>query len=228
MSYLIRTVTSMIKRGESGALIKELCNRIYSEDVSMVLRRDLRDRSHRPRAKIPLSLRRLAPEDVPIILKERPRRLPVLMDDIPTCFVAVTDSGELAYMQWLIFETEWQRFKPHFKGHIHAPLRQNECLFEFAYTFEKFRGLGVMSVALVLIAEEAVRLRPWTRYAYNFVRQGNLPSLKGCRNAGFRPYARREEHWRALGLRQSFFRLEPGSLFSFEETAQTQMHAAGD
>jgi hypothetical protein len=96
-------------------------------------------------------------------------------------------------------------------------LKADECIFEFAYTFEKFRGLGVMGAALVMIAEEAVRLQPSLRWAYNYIRVSNDPSLKGCRNAGFRPYMRREERWRAMHLRQKFIPLRPGSPFPFEK-----------
>jgi hypothetical protein len=111
-----------------------------------------------------------------------------LLDNIPGGYVAVTDSGELAFMLWLIFSSDWPRFSHHFKGELSEPLKADECMFEFAYTFEKFRSLGVMGAALVMIAEEAIRLRPSLKWAYNYVRASNAPSLKGCRNAGFRPY----------------------------------------
>ena len=103
------------------------------------------------------------------------------------------------------------------KSPFPEPLKADECMFEFAYTFEKFRGLGVMGAALVMIAEEAVRLQPSLRWAYNYIRVSNNPSLKGCRNAGFRPYMRREERWRAMHLRQKFIPLRQGSPFPFEK-----------
>ncbi len=208
MKNLGRTIFRMIRRGESGVVLKEFRDRLYSNETSMVLRRDLRQHHHAPPPKIPIRLR-------PMEL-DGPRRLPVLMDNIPGGYVAVTEAGELAFMIWLIFSCEWPRFKRHFKGEIAEPLKADECMLEFAYTFEKYRGLGVMSAAMVMIAEEAVKLQPSVKWAYNYIRLGNEASLKGCRNAGFRPYLKREERWRAMRLRQKFVPLRPGSPFPFE------------
>ena len=216
MKYLGRTIFRMIRRGESGVVLKEFRERLYSNEVSMVLRRDLREHHPAPPPKIAITLRPMEFGDFPSIIAERPRRLPVLLDNIPGGYVAVTETGELAFMIWLVFSREWPRFKRHFKGEIAKPLKADECILEFAYTFEKFRALGVMGAAMVMIAEEAVKLQPSVRWAYNYIRLSNEASLKGCRNAGFRPYLQREERWRAMRLRQKFVSLIPGSPFPFE------------
>jgi len=216
MKHLGSTIFRMIRRGESGVVLKEFRDRLWSNETSLILRCDLRQHHHAPPPKIPIRLRPMELGDVPSIVAERPRRLPVLLDDIPGGYVAITEAGELAFIIWLIFSWEWPRFKRHFKGEIAEPLKADECMLEFAYTFEKFRGRGVMSAAMVMIAEEAVKLQPSVRWAYNYIRLGNEASLKGCRNAGFRPYLRREERWRAMRLRQNFVALIPGSPFPFE------------
>jgi len=51
-----------------------------------------------------------------------------------------------------------------------------------------------------MIARQVVKELPSLRWAYNFVRLSNEASLRGCRNAGFRPYLKRKEHWRAMRL----------------------------
>jgi hypothetical protein len=216
MKHLVRTMVMMARHGETTLPIKEVCERIYSNETSLILRRDLGEHHPAPLAKIALTLRALQSQDFPSIIKERPRRLPILLARIPSCYVAVTETGELAFMLWVIFNAEWERFRPYFKGRIYSPLQSDECLFEFAYTFQKFRGKGVMGAALVMIAEQVVAERPGVRWAYNYIRQGNLASLKGCRNAGFRPYMKREEHWRVMHLRQSFVRFKAGTPFPFE------------
>ena len=216
MKYLGRTIFRMIRRGESGVVLKEFRDRLWSNETSLVLRCDLRQHHHAPPPKIAIRLSPMELGDFPSIVAERPRRLPVLLDDIPGGYVAVTEAGELAFMIWLVFSSEWPRFERHFKGEIAEPLKADECMLEFAYTFEKFRGLGVMSAAMVMIAEEAVKLQPSVRWAYNYIRLSNEASLKGCRNAGFRPYLKREERWRAMRLRQKFVPLRPGSPFPFE------------
>lgn len=224
MKNLGRTISKMIRRGEGGVVLKELRDRLYSNETSMVLRRNLHERHPAPPPKIAIRLRPMEPGDFPSIVAERPRRLPVLLDNIPGGYVAVTEAGELAFMIWLVFSNEWPRFKRHFKGEIPEPLKADECMFEFAYTFEKFRGLGVMGAAMVMISDEAVRLRPSVRWAYNYIRLSNEPSLKGCRNAGFRPHMRREERWRAMRLRQKFIPLRPGTRFPFEYVQDRVAH----
>lgn len=219
MKHVVRTLTDMVLRGEGAAILKELSARFYSDEVSIVLRRDLHEHRRVPPARITINLRPLERNDIPTIIKERPRRLPVILDNIPGGYVAVTDTGELTFMIWVIFSDQWSRFKPHFKGDIARALGSDECLFEFAYTFRKFRGMGVMSAAMVMIVEEASRLRPEVRWGYNYIRQSNEPSLRGCRNAGFHPYMKREEHWRALRLKQTFVQLKSDSRFPFESVA---------
>src|SRR6185437_7858292 len=144
-------IMMMVRRGETAALLREVQERIYSNDISMILRCDMWENHPAPQAKIALRLRQLQAKDVPLVIRERPRRLPVLLAKIPTCYAAITETDELAFMLWVVFDSEWERLKPHFKGRIHSPLQSDECLFEFAYTFEKFRGKGVMSAALVMI-----------------------------------------------------------------------------
>ena len=219
MKHAVRTLAEMIVLGEGGAVLRELCARIYSDEVSIVLRRDLLEDHFVPAPRIAIKLRPLEARDIPTIVSERPRRLPVILDNVPGGYVAVTDTGELAFMIWVIFGDQWPIFETHFKGNIPRALEPDECMFEFAYTFKKFRGMGVMSAAMILIVEEARRLRPTARWGYNYIRQSNEPSLRGCRNAGFRPFMKREEHWRAMRLQQSFIQLTSASMFPFERVA---------
>jgi hypothetical protein len=223
MKYLLRTALTMARYGDIVAPIKEICERIYSNETSMILRRDMREQVTVPGARLSLAVRRLEARDYSVILRERPRRLPILRSGIPTCYIVTTNCNEIAFMLWVIVNTDWLRFKPYFKGEIHRRLQPDECLFEFAYTFKKFRGNGVMGAALVMIAQEVVKERPSVRWAYNYVRLSNEASLRGCRNAGFRPYMRRTEHWRAMRFRQEFVSLDAGALFPFEEIPEQQM-----
>ena len=97
-----RTVWLMARHGELIDSIRELVRRVYSVDRQYVLRRDLSVEFETPEARIPFSLRALEEGDIPTIVKERPRRLPVLKANIPTCYVAVTEDDRICYMQWLL------------------------------------------------------------------------------------------------------------------------------
>ncbi len=57
-------------------------------------------------------------------------------------------------------------------------------MLEFSYTFKRFRGLGIMAPAVAWVAEQD----PRARWAVTYVDRSNIPSLRGCRRAGFYPY----------------------------------------
>jgi hypothetical protein len=152
---------------------------------------------------------------------------PLILEKIPTCYVAVTKDGQLVYMNWAVLSTDWKRFSPYFAGSLHRELASDECVFEFAYTFEAFRGLGVMGAALAEIIGQLVKEHPQLKWGYTYVLDDNVASLKGCRNAGFRPYMERKEHWRAMNMRQEFFALNSRSRFSFEASSERTDAAPG-
>jgi len=159
-------VAAMVARGESNVLAQQLITRLYANQRSLILRCDLREPQAEITAKIPLNLRLLHEEDWPSIIEERPRRLPLLLEKVQTCYVASTNDGQLAYMNWVVFKADWGRFRPYFAGRLYKELESEECLFEFAYTFEKFRGLGVMGAALRMIIARIVEERPSVRWGY--------------------------------------------------------------
>jgi GNAT superfamily N-acetyltransferase len=209
-----KTMLLMLLRGDTAEILGELANRLHSDDASYILRRDLaRPLVPSPAAKIPFRIRPMEPGDLPTIVAERPRRLPALRAGIPTCYVATTEDGSICYMQWLIGAAHQDRLRPHFKGEL-AGFESDTVLLEFAYTFERFRGQGIMGAAMAEVAQQGLRLG--ARWALTYVKHDNVPSLKGCANAGFRPYMLRTESWRAFRLRQSFRVLAEGALYPFE------------
>jgi GNAT superfamily N-acetyltransferase len=113
-------------------------------------------------------------------------------------YVAWSD-GVPVYAQWLLTPAGQQRIPSYLPGRF-PPLRENEMLLEGAYTFEQFRGLGVMAVGmgqLVRIAKESGAAALIT-----YVDFDNVPSLRGCANVGFVPDIERVSIRRA-GLRRT-------------------------
>jgi RimJ/RimL family protein N-acetyltransferase len=210
----------MVGRGEAVVMVKQLATRLYADQSSMILRCDLENPPPAPRARISFLVRKLEPKDVPSIVKERPRRLPLILEKIPTCYVAVTNDDRLVYMNWVVLSSEWKQFRTYFAGDLYKELESNECMFEFAYTFEAFRGLGVMGAALAEIVAQLIKEHPELQCGYTYVLDDNIASLKGCRNAGFRPYMERREHWRAMKMREEFLALTPGTRFPFEVSSE--------
>jgi GNAT superfamily N-acetyltransferase len=220
-----KTLLLMLRRGEQAEILTELANRLYSNDASLILRRDLtQPLVPRPTAKIPLQVRLIESRDFTEVITERPRRLPALRANIPSCYVATTEEG-ICYIQWLIQADQQDRLRPFFKGEL-ASYESDTALLEFAYTFKRFRGQGIMGAAMAKIAEQA--LPRGARWAITYVKHDNVASLKGCANAGFRPYMLRTESWRGFRLRQSFRVLPNGTVFPFELEAASYRPAASN
>jgi GNAT superfamily N-acetyltransferase/serine acetyltransferase len=209
-----KTLLLMLRKGEKSDILRELARRFYSDEASYILRRDLtRSLVPWPTAKIPIRIRPLESGDLPVLIRERPRRLPALRSNIPSCYLATAEDGSICFMQWVIWADHQNRFRPYFKGEL-AAYGSDTVLFEFSYTPERFRGHGIMAAALAEIIERASPRS--ARWAITYVRTDNVASLKSCARAGFRPYALRTESWRGFRLRQAFHRLEESALYPFE------------
>lgn len=223
MNVLTRaeTILRVIKRGEMQQLMRELGRRLYSDDISFILRRDLSVPLPRPvAAKIPIVIRPIQAPDLPHIIAERPRRLPVLRADIPTCYVATTKDGSICYMVWLVTYDQQQRLAPYFKGELKR-YHSDTVLLEFSYTFERFRGLGIMSEAVSRIAE--MGLAHGARWVTAYVEHDNLASLRGCAKAGFHPHMVRIEKWRGIRMKPTFRSVPDGTLYSFQQAARNEV-----
>lgn len=160
------------------------------------LRRDLSVPLEKPTAKIPISVRPMVNSDLPLLLstdhvKDDPQekqeiawRRDFIAQGAQTCFVAVDERDDRpCYMQWLIGSAD-NDFVRRLEGF--PELKPDEALLENAYTPVAYRGLGIMSAAMSLIAERAADLG--ARSVLTFVLQDNIASLKGCQRAGFFPH----------------------------------------
>lgn len=173
------------------------------------LRRDLTVPLEHAGAKIPISSRRMTQADIDIVLPRDASALPpadqlevkwrrLFLDKagIDNGFVAIDErDGSPCYIQWLFGPAQadivanlggFPKFGP------------DEALLECAYTPPSHRGLGIMSAAMALFAEHAADFD--ARYVHTFVGLENVPSLKGCRKAGFDPHMLHTRRFRLFGL----------------------------
>jgi hypothetical protein len=201
----------VVRSGKFAKLARELVKRVFSNSESYLLRRDLTVPFHAPAPKQPIEVRAICDSDIPAILSARPGRLLILKANIPTCYLGITANGQISYMQWLICQTDLERFRPFFDGELRN-LRKDEVLLEFAYTFEQFRGQKIMPAAMAAIAEKG--LLSGARYAVTYVQKDNIAALKGCAAAGFSPYMIRNERWRIFSFKESFRSLPDGLVAS--------------
>jgi RimJ/RimL family protein N-acetyltransferase len=194
-------------------IARAIGHRLYAPPkFSVVLRRDLERTMDLPEAKIPISIRPARDADAPRILdllaelsgSERATRERFLRSNIGTCHLAVTDSDEITYMQWLVGPEDNHLLR----AHTNLPILQDgEALLENAYTPASFRGKGIMSSAMAQIAERARDLG--ARWVLTVVEQDNVPSLKGCHRAGFESYMIKTDRWRLMRHQIRYSTLPP-------------------
>ena len=102
------------------------------------------------------------------------------------CYVGRTDNGdELCYIQWLVSSEDREAMNHGFKGRL-PRLKEDEVLVENVFTFQKYRRKGVMSSAVVELAEIA-REKGFKRMLA-YVREDNIASLKAFEKAGFKKF----------------------------------------
>jgi GNAT superfamily N-acetyltransferase len=188
--------------GHSKLALQAVSERLYGNDSSFGLRRDLSKAFQVPSAKLQIVVRPLRPEDDLAFLHSggdedsftRFAQLRMIKLNLPTCYVAVAPKGDICFMQWLIPASENENIQANF-GSL-PRLNPDEALFEGAYTVPAYRGQGIMASAMAQIAEKAKQFG--ARWAITFVGRDNEPSLKGCARAGFEPYLLRYQSWRML------------------------------
>jgi GNAT superfamily N-acetyltransferase len=178
------------------------------------LRRDLSVPFEPPAAKIPISIRPLVTADLGPLLgaadssadvaekREAAVRRAFSAKGSGRGFVAVDErNGTPCYVQWL-FGAKDNSFVEKMKGFpVLEPL---QALLENAYTPLNYRGLGIMSAAMALIAERADDVG--ADEVLTFVQTDNIASLKGCQRAGFNPVMLHHSKRGAFGLtRQDSF-----------------------
>lgn len=198
------------------ALLKQLysstAHRMRSDQTAYGLKRDLDVDHTAPEALIPIGVRLLRDTDVPHVLEssaslgleekwDRNQRLRLLESGAGTCYVAVTAEDLPCYVQWLFGAGDNAFLQDHFNGTFPV-LDSDTALLEGAYTPTAFRGQRIMSAAMSLIAERGRDLD--ARYVITFVGTDNVPSLKGCKRAGFDVYLERQVNWRMLRLTVTF------------------------
>lgn len=199
----LRNFYDLLREGHFTVIWEECLKRVYSTSLSVGLRRDLTQDFDKPSARIDISVRKLQSNDTGIILehgefaKANPRlaeyQQNLVQANLPDCFVAVNEEDKPCYMQWLIGPDQNHRLKEHF-GNSFPELDKNEALLEAAFMRPAFRGKRIMPAAMSRIAKEAKKI-DGVRYVNTFVDLKNIPSLKGCKRAGFSPYILRKDRW---------------------------------
>jgi hypothetical protein len=184
---------SSVGRHSPGELADKFRLGLFSKEETYVLRRDLAIPLTPPRAKIAIEVRQaFVQHDMEQFKADGLSGLHwgVMRVGLLQPYVAVTRGGEICYIQWLITPEHREQLQS-------IRFRRATCFdddtvaLEFAYTFKRFRGQGIMSPAMAAIAEQDKR----ARCAVTYVPCSNTASIRGCRGAGFLPYQQHFDHW---------------------------------
>jgi RimJ/RimL family protein N-acetyltransferase len=198
---------------------------LYSDAVLLCLRRDLLVPPKVPAATVSLVVRPVeGSEELSLFnpqatgitgegLSARLSRLDFLRSGIGTCYVALTPDEKPCYVQWLIGPQDNDSIQQRYHR-IYPRLGPNEAMLEAAFTFESFRGRGIMPCAMSQITEKARDLG--ARYVNTFVGDDNIASLKGCKHAGFVPYSKLTVRCRFFRRKAVLERLPAGAPYSFD------------
>jgi len=167
----------------------------YSKLFRYGLCRDLRFQIDTPKCKIPIKVRQATDSDILSLLSadgftDRRETLEIswrrafVNKGAKGCFVAVDQrNNKPCYIHWLLTFDHNEFIE---KLGWFPPLKSHQAILENAYTPKQYRGMGIMSEAMALIAERASDVGAYEVLA--FVDHRNVSSLKGCQRAGFLPY----------------------------------------
>ncbi len=186
IGYLI----SLIKQGELKFLWSGISKRLYSENLSYGLKRDLNIEIPTPPSLLKLSFRYCRDDDAPYF--ELDNNNHGLVDkQINYCVVATKDDVPV-YRVWLMGASQNDKIKE-FWGDSFPPLKANETLVENSYTVPKFRGFGIMPYAMTKVAEKGKELGADTAIIYTST--DHFVSLRAGDYAGYHPFNLRKEKW---------------------------------
>jgi hypothetical protein len=197
----LKIIGIVTKERGPAQLVAQLAKFAYSTSEVYVLRRDLAvPLKPRPKAKVPITVRPLETSDISQIEAEGPSGLltGIVRSGLPGGYVAVTENKEICFLQWLITPETRERIRKLRFRQMHA-FDDDTVMLEFSYAFKRFRGLGIMAPAVAWVAEQ----HPRARWAVTYVERNNIPSLRGCRGAGFYPYLVTHDKWRLFRLTES-------------------------
>ena len=200
----VNVALELLAERRYGDFARRCLGLIHDQRVFYALARDLEIPLVAPQAKIPIRVREMQPSDVPALfdgdpaMMSRKERIEMqtrrahLDARIPTCYVAEDErNGAPCYFQWLMGPQQNDKIQAFFPPGCFPVLKHDEALLENAYTPVAYRGNGIMSAAMALIAERAAELG--CRFVTTYVERDNVASLKGCKRSGFMPFQERVE-----------------------------------
>lgn len=187
----------LVRIGGPGVLFHQLRRQIYSRATFLGLEKDLDTGGDHIPCQVEYSLQPASKQDMEEILHrsrsdgkesvhELLQRKWFYESGFHNCYVArACDAGELSHLDWLISAEDHNVVSQGFQGRL-PRLGEGEVLLENVFTFEKYRGKGIMASVIAELCEIAGGKGFKRMLAY--VRDDNVPALKGFERAGFKRF----------------------------------------
>ena len=182
-------IAKLIKEGRIKYLWTVFVRQIYFEEVAFGFKRDLNKEFKKPRALMELSVRKSDNSDN-TFFKDNPNN--GLINHFKTCYVAVTKEAIPCSRLWLIDSSQNKKLINIWRGTF-PKLKLDELLIENVFTVPKYRGMGIVSVFMHQISEEAKKLG--ANYVITFGAVNNANTSRAYNYAGFDPYVLRTVKW---------------------------------
>ena len=187
----------LVRTGGPGVLLRQLGRQVYSRANFLGFEKDLGTSIDRIPCQVEYSLRPACEQDMKeVLLRARSdgkgsvhellQRRWFYESGFHDCYVArAADTGELCHLNWLISAEDHGVVSQGFRGRL-PRLGEGEVLLKNVFTFEKYRGKGIMALVISELCEIA-RGKGFKRMLA-YVRDDNVPALKGFERAGFRRF----------------------------------------
>ena len=200
----------LARRGGLGIFLRQFWLRVYSKTSYVWLAKDLDSGGNLHSPLIRYSLQPAAPgafrklldglngessQDVFEIL----RRVSFYENGFDACYLALTDSGEVCHVSWLLSASHNELIRRQYPPRMRE-LEESEVLQENAFTFPRYRRKGIMTSVTLDLANTARSLGFRRMLAYVDIE--NRASLRAFHRAGFRSYDGEQEIRRLFRIRR--------------------------
>ncbi|HDZ03194.1 MAG TPA: hypothetical protein ENH52_17425 [Nitrospirae bacterium] len=174
--------------------LRLLTRRFLSQNHYFILKRRLVSLNNEERLRSNFVIKKMDNNDLEDIIEKIKMLDPVDRQEVISrilfyntgfrnCYIAKTQNGEIAYMQWLIYPSENSIIKEHYRN-IFYLLNKSEVMIENSFTFAKFRGHGLMPFVtskLLRIAKEE-----GYKFATGYIRKDRIIPLNEFIKMGFK------------------------------------------
>lgn len=191
----------LARKGGLGIFLRQFWSRVYSKTSYVWLAKDLDSGGglHSPPIRyslqpaVPGAFRKLldglngeSSQDVFEIL----RRVSFYERGFDACYLALTDSGEVCHVSWLLSASHNDLIRTQYPPGMRE-LEEGEVLQENVFTFPRYRSKGIMTSVTLDLAN--IARNEGFRRVLAYVDIENRTSLRAFHRAGFRSYDEEQE-----------------------------------